>query len=271
MFDRTQLQRLLPMLLMLATVSVSAIADVPPAKVMMMGTFHFDSPGKDTIKVTHLDVMTANNQAYLEGFSTRVAQQFAPTHVLLECSPENQSLIEQRLADYLAGNDPLRRNEIYQVGFRIAAQSEGAKVMCFDHRDVPWQAEPLFAAMTSQPSLDASMQALLDSHKARMDALHARGDLRAILLDSNDPDIDRQNQYLYLHTNAVGAFDDFIGADAAASWWHRNFRMYANVQQVAAPGTRVFVLGGQGHTAILKDLLAIDTAREAIDVLPYLH
>ena len=46
--------------------------------------------------------------------------------------------------------------------------------------------------------------------------------------------------------------------------------MYANVQAAAAPGRRVLVIAGSGHTAILKDLLALDGQRQAEDVLPYL-
>ena len=61
-----------------------------------------------------------------------------------------------------------------------------------------------------------------------------------------------------------------VGADAAASWWHRNFRMYANIQKAAALGDRVLVVAGQGHTAILKELLAADDQRRARDVREYL-
>ena len=70
-------------------------------------------------------------------------------------------------------------------------------------------------------------------------------------------------------TNQVGEDDNFVGADATASWWHRNFRMFAIIQRYAQPGERVLVIGGQGHTAILKQLLD-DDERRAVDVTPYL-
>ena len=44
----------------------------------------------------------------------------------------------------------------------------------------------------------------------------------------------------------------------------------SNVQQAAARGRRVLVVAGQGHTAILRDLLALDGERQAEDVMPYL-
>ena len=94
--------------------------------------------------------------------------------------------------------------------------------------------------------------------------------LARLLQLGNDPERDRENKALYMATNAVDAGGGFAGADASASWWHRNFRMYANVQKAASPGRRVLVVGGQGHTAILKDLLAIDGEREAEDATRHL-
>ena len=74
---------------------------------------------------------------------------------------------------------------------------------------------------------------------------------------------------LYLATNAIGAGDGYSGAVAAASWWKRNFFMYANIQKLAPPGERVIAIGGSGHMAILKQLLAIDTRLEGVAVNPY--
>jgi len=75
---------------------------------------------------------------------------------------------------------------------------------------------------------------------------------------------------LYLATNAIGAGDGYAGAVSTASWWERNFRMYANIQQLAAPGERLIVLGGAGHMAILKQLIGIDRRLQGMDVVPYL-
>jgi len=84
---------------------------------------------------------------------------------------------------------------------------------------------------------------------------------------SNTAEGDRLNMDLYLATNAIGAGDGYSGADASASWWQRNFRMYANIQKAAQPGERIIAIGGSGHMAILKQLLAIDQrlAEEKVD------
>ena len=45
--------------------------------------------------------------------------------------------------------------------------------------------------------------------------------------------------------------------------------MYANIQKLAEPGDRVIAIGGTGHMAILKQLLAIDRRLEGVAVDPY--
>ena len=63
--------------------------------------------------------------------------------------------------------------------------------------------------------------------------------LKGLLARTNDPERDSLNRSFYVLTNHVGEDDNFVGADASASWWHRNFRMYALVQRYAQPGERV--------------------------------
>jgi hypothetical protein len=77
------------------------------------------------------------------------------------------------------------------------------------------------------------------------------------------------NMDMYLATNAIGAGDGYSGAASSASWWKRNFYMYANIQKLAEPGERIIAIGGTGHMAILKQLLAIDRRLEGVPVDPY--
>ena len=67
------------------------------------------------------------------------------------------------------------------------------------------------------------------------------------------------------------AGDGFVGADSSATWWNRNFRMYANIQKHAEPGSRLIVITGSAHAAILRNLAEIDTNMIVEDVLPYLR
>lgn len=247
-----------------------AAEDEAPAQVMLFGVFHFANPGKDVVKTAQIDVMTPENQVYLEGLARRIAD-FKPTVVLLEFDPENQARMHERYRQFVEGTYELGSNEIYQLGFRIAEMVGLETVYSFDERKVGWEAAELFEYMPKHdPETQAKMDSLIADITETHNVAHATKSLPELLMQSNDPQQDRLNKYSYIVTNQVGAGHNFVGADAAASWWHRNFRMYANIQRYARPGERVVAIGGQGHTAILKDLLALDADRIAIDVRPYI-
>lgn len=236
------------------------------ARVMMMGVFHFANPGLDKVKATQIDVMTPENQRYLDELAQRLAA-FNATHVLIECDPSESAKYQAQFEQYKKDGVLPGNNENYQLGFRIAATTAAGAPRCYDERNVGWDAEQLFADLESrQPAAKQAFEQLIADITATTNERHKTLSLAELLRLSNSPAEDLLNKQLYLLTNAVGAGDNFSGADAAASWWRRNFRMYANVQHIAQPGTRVIVIGGQGHTAVMKDLLGIDGERVGVEV-----
>lgn len=240
------------------------------AEVLLFGVFHFANPGLDVVKTSQIDVMTAENQTFLTGLTDRLAS-FKPTVILLEFNPDNESLMQEKYDQYLAGAFELPSNEIYQLGFRIAKKAGLRTIQSFDEREIGWQAEALFAYMPDHdPATKAKMDLLIEQITSETQQDHATKSLADLILLNNDSERDQLNKYMYIMSNHVGAGENFVGADAAASWWHRNFRMYANIQKHATPGARVLAIGGQGHMAILKDLLALDRERVAVDVRPYI-
>jgi Family of unknown function (DUF5694) len=258
-------------LLCLAATSADASTPPAPAKVMLVGTFHFANPGRDMVKSGVIDVTTKANQAYLDGLATRLAA-FQPTDVLVECSPTDQGEYDAKFKDYVAGNFALPANENYQLGFRVAKAAGIAGVTCFDEDTIGWEAEPMFAYIEkNEPATRQALEAIYATLSADADREQSTLSLPQLLRLHNDPARDAFNKGLYLRTNDVDAGGGFAGADASASWWHRNFRMYANIQKAAAPGHRVIAVAGQGHTAILKDLLADDSQRQGEDVVGYLE
>ncbi|MGY0619207.1 DUF5694 domain-containing protein [Lysobacter sp. A378] len=269
-----RLQRAALILLVAALPTLAGAAESSPApepaKVMVMGVFHFANPGRDMVKSGVIDVMTNDNQAYLDGLATRLAT-FQPTDILVECDPSDQARFDKNFDGYKKGTFALKSNEIYQIGFKVAKAARVDKITCFDEGNVGWDAEPMFNYIkANDPQMQASMDAMYKSLSERSGREQSTLSLPQLLQLSNDAERDRENKDLYIRTNDVDAGGSFAGADASASWWHRNFRMYANVQKAATPGHRVLVVAGSGHTAILKDLLAIDSQRQSEDVSGYL-
>jgi len=240
-----------------------------PAQVMLFSTFHFKDAGLDVAKVEDIDIYTEANQAYLEGLTKRL-KEFKPTRVLLEYNPENDELINERYREYLAGNFELPANEIYQLGFRIAKLAGHERVYSFDNRDVGWKAEAMFEYAKEHDSQEMKIfNKILETYTADEERARSTMSLKKLLQRQNDPKIERMNMDLYLVTNRIGAGDGYVGAASTASWWERNFYMYANIQKFAEPGERVIAIGGTGHMAILKQLLKIDRRLDGVSVDSY--
>lgn len=241
-----------------------------PAEVLLFGVFHFANPGRDVIRVDQIDVSTPESQAYLAALAKRLCE-FKPTAILLEFDRAREPDMRRQLEAYRADRADLGINENYQLGFRVAKACGVQKLYGFDESEIGWDAEPLFEYLEEDAP---EVLETFNNEIARLQAAEAeahRGlNLRELLIRANDPEQDRMNKDFYLLTNAVGAGLGFEGADATARWWHRNIRMYANIQRYATAGERVLVVAGQGHTSILRDFLQIDRRISARDIRPYL-
>ena len=250
--------------------NVEAQAQDQSAEVMLFGVFHFVNPGRDVVRVDQIDVSTPTSQAYLAALAQRLCE-FKPTVILLEFDRAREPEMRKQFDAYRAGEAELGINENYQIGFRVAKTCGVEKIYGFDESEIGWNAEPLFEYLEkSAPELLKTFNAEIARVQAAELAAHREFGLGDLLMRANDPEQDRVNKNLYLLTNYAGAGDGFEGADATARWWHRNFRMYANIQRYATAGERVLVVAGQGHTAILRDLLGIDGRLSARDIREYL-
>jgi hypothetical protein len=237
-------------------------------RVMLLGLFHFDNPGGDAVKYEPLDVLRPEPQAYLAGLATRLAR-FAPTKVVLEYRESRDEVINRQYADFLGGQFDLPKNEIYQIGFRVARLAKLERVHGFD-TPAPSKDVKLWGYLGQEPDTEAKLMALIEAESRRLQTLHETKTLKDILVMSNEEEEDLRNKGFYMLLNSVGADQRlFHGADASADWWHRNLRMYALIQRYATPGERVLVIAGSGHTAVIRDFLDADGARVEEDVMGY--
>ena len=238
---------------------------------LFLGVFHFGNPRRDAVHVDQIDILAEPCQAYLAALARQLAM-YRPTRLLAEVHPSRIDQTNEQYRAYLAGRLEPDRPEVQQLGFRVAEASGLDRLHGIDE----WRPLMLFGELLDymadkDPGAKAAFDSLLESESAEEAHAHATMDLRTLLLRTNDDDIDRRNKAAYLSTNAVGAGDSFIGADATARHWNRNFRMYANIQRHTAPGARLLVIAGQGHTAVLKDFARDDPNVVVESALPYLR
>jgi len=126
-----------------------------PTQVMIVGTFHLDNPGRDVFNVQVDDVFAKKRQAELADIAAGLAR-FAPTDVMVEWP---QATTDEQYASYRAGKLPPSRNEVVQLGFRLAALRKLERVHGIDVAgEFPFDPVKAYAGSHGMaPRLDASL------------------------------------------------------------------------------------------------------------------
>lgn len=220
-----------------------------PIEIMVVGTWHMANPNRDMHDVASPDVLTPGRQAELAAIAAGLAR-FHPTKVAVE-SPA--ALVAERWPKFLAGTLPPSHNEVVQLGFRLAKVAAAKGVFGVDaEADFPFEPVKAFAdAHGLAPLLAAADSKVADDERAIQSRLDQAG-MAAAFRYINDPARLAVDNAFYRSMLFVGAGADQPGADLLTAWYRRNFRICAQVLQLARPGDRIVVLFGSGHAFLLR-------------------
>src|SRR5512142_3303960 len=110
-------------------------------EVMILGTYHMANPGQDIHNLKADDVLVDKRQRELADVAASLAK-FKPTKVAVESPVENGAPAKvAKYHDYLAGKLADSRNEVVQVGFRLAKVMKLPEVYGIDvDGDFPFEA-----------------------------------------------------------------------------------------------------------------------------------
>ncbi|MBW3655518.1 MAG: hypothetical protein KY444_05395 [Gemmatimonadetes bacterium] len=244
--------RIFPALLAALALATGAAAQTAPrAQVMVLGTPHWDNPGQDYANTQVDDVLSARRQAEIAALAAALAG-FRPTRIAVEVPPARDSAVNARYQAYRRGEAALGRNEIDQIGFRLAHMLGHPRVYAVDHRqDLDVGGVLGWAARNGQADAAQRIGGMIQQLVAGKSAAVADAPLGEVLRRENSPAADSLES-LYLHFVPIGNDTSFIGAEMVASWYARNLKIFANITRVALPGERVLVIMGTGHGPLLR-------------------
>jgi uncharacterized protein DUF5694 len=274
-------------ILALSTVTLQAqTADHPtgfPAEcalgevqVMLLGTYHFANPGHDVIKQDIDDVLQPKRQAELEDLAKRIAG-WKPDRVAIEWPFSRTDTTRARYEKYRAGTLPPNRNEVVQIGFRLASLLGHDAVYPIDDDSYLDLNDSLKAVDTRRPEFTRTRDSLHNVLQKEAELLNAwmrTTTIREHLL--------RLNSDLALHGgNSLGMFGGYLqagegqnygGPQFLAQWYARNFNMAHNLTRMLRPGVkRILVIVGNGHVPPLRNLLDEAPQFCPVSPLPYLR
>ncbi len=234
-------------------------------RILLLGTFHFQDAGRDAYRpVVPFDVRSRGRQQEIENLLAKLAA-WRPTRIAVEARPERQARLDSLFAIYPGNGMDTLRNEIYQIGFRLAKRlglpgvngvDAPARSLDSTMTDEEWQrrSQALRRGLLSSTDWEARFTALYRGD----DSLKALQPLEETLLYMNSPERLRAGHGHYLVGNLLnGAPGEYVGADGFVSaWYNRNIRIYSNIVRLARdPEERILVLFGAGHIPILRELM----------------
>jgi hypothetical protein len=246
----------------------TAVTPLPPAQVLIVGTYHFANPGLDLNNVEVDDVLAPKRQEEIAALVKAVGA-FDPNFVAVEWPA---AATDEKYGAYRKGALPESRNEVVQLGFRLAAQQDIARVHGIDAPgDFPFEAVQAWAAANGQ---EARLGAMLESAQAMTarttEQLKTRT-VGAMLRDFNTPAAIEQAQSFYADLLRFGAGDEQPGAELNAAWGKRNHIICAKLLQALKPGDRAVVFYGQGHAHALQRCAIEAPGVELVDAEKYLR
>lgn len=231
-----------------ATKSVSP----PRAEVLVLGVYHMSNPGRDIFNTQADDVLAPKRQAEIAQLVTAL-KRFQPTKIAVE-GDFSDDRIPKNYADYLTGRHELSRNEVEQIGFRLAKELGHKTVYPEDvDGEFPFQHLVNYAKASGRSSeLNAMMDEVGRKVKAQNAYLASHSVLETLLEMNSDKNV-AEDLGFYYRQAAFGEHWDWAGADLVADWFRRNMRIYANVMQlIQSPNERVLVIFGAGHLGWLQ-------------------
>ncbi|OKY25514.1 hypothetical protein BI291_16130 [Thalassotalea sp. PP2-459] len=260
--------------------TIKAQANHSKIKVLNFGTFHF-GPTPDA-NSTEFDEENKSLHKEVRAISKMIAK-FRPTIICVESVPEKNEQLNLLYQQFLKHPSELitSSGETSMIAFDVARLNNIEKIYGIDNHmgynysvgdfienspELTNSIDPkTYLEITNNPYKHYPELAALDE---KYESLSLLEKLKFINhpISLNASINANADKLLY-----VGLDDNFEGADNAALFYHRNMKIYSNLNRIKMnKNDRVFILMGAAHTAFLREFIKRSPKFEMVDTLEYL-
>ena len=228
--------------------SAAALQSPVPKKahVLVLGVFHMANPGRDIFNLKVDDVLTEKRQKEIAE-TVATLKKFRPTKIAIESEPGGKRV--QRYQDYLDGKYTLTRNEIDQLGFRLAKELGHKQIYPVDvEGDFPFEKVQEYAKKNGKEQQLNDWMGMIPKLLDKESDILKNGSVSDLLRFINREEQVREDQQAYTDFAQFAGNGEYPGPDLLAEWYRRNVRIFANIRNlISSPEERVLVIYGSGH------------------------
>lgn len=217
------------------------------AHVLVLGVFHMANPGRDIFNLQVDDVLAPKRQKEIAD-TVATLKKFRPTKIAIEAGIDSKR-VRHEYQDYLDGKYTLTRNEIDQLGFRLAKELGHKQMYPIDvEGDFPFEKVQEFAKQKGKEKELNQWMATIPKLLEHESAILKQGTVSDLLLFINRREQVQEDQQLYMDFAQFAGGGEYPGPDLLAEWYRRNARIFANLRSIiTSPDDRVLVIYGSGH------------------------
>ena len=246
----------------------------PKTKVLVVGSFHFDYPNLDAIKIKKEDQVDVLSPKTAQEVTELVEyiKRFKPTKIAIEAWPEWNA--NEKLKEYNKGKYRDQRDERYQLAIRIASELKINEISSIDAGSVMEDLQERFGKTDSlffkNLSKDYDFQSE-DPISKQFITFFKSSDPKNFtsLLKTFQYMNSKENHHYGYGAYLSGDFKlrEHDGADMLALYWYdRNLRMFRNIQNIPHTNEdRILVIAGNGHAAVLRQLFTYSAEYDFIE------
>lgn len=248
--------------------------------VILIGTYHFNNPGNDLIKMKNKNILDEENQKELEKITSKILKKYKPDQIFVEELYSNKDKLNNEYKMYLQNsfkkvydtikNARLKKkyeeNEIYQLAFRLGKKSNNELIYPIDDF-TEFRFDLLMEKITENKELKSEFEKVVAKSSKGMDKCISENKLINTFLCINTNESRMQNKGMYIFVNKIGLENSYFGSELVTGWYERNLKMYSNFQNQLNPKSKnVVILLGNGHASMFYDFIKNDENLNLIEL-----
>jgi hypothetical protein len=241
-------------------------------KVLNIGVFHMGQTSD--ANSTEYDETAKESKQQIAEVNALISE-FKPTIILVEDEPKDQAELMENYELYLkdqSAKTTYDGNEIKLMGFEIGRLANVKRIYGIDHRmgynynqgglAKELNAKKYFQTMMTLQQLESSVDMDVQSIGIKKVLSNLNTSLAYDFLINYNADA----------LTYVNSENGFEGVDEAAKFYHRNLRMYANINKIDMnPNDRVLIISGATHAAFFQKFFSRSYVYELESVGKYLN